>query len=154
MDRTGNSPPKKGKGWRMAFLPLLGRRFLRLRRGKDTGNPPSGDEQPAPSSGSQMFSQSSNFSIGHGATFNNVAGNLVVYNNNSAESREAELLRMLQLLQRRLPRAMGFTNANGVFITDALGETFTLPWSIVATYEDLHNTLSKHFEGKVEQRKR
>ncbi|RXW14121.1 hypothetical protein EST38_g11730 [Candolleomyces aberdarensis] len=148
MDRTGNSPPNKEKGLRMGFLSLLRRAFLKLQRGKGAGNPPSGDEQPAPG-GVQIFQDSNNITIGQ-MTVNNVAGNQIVYNNNWAEHQEAaELLRTLQRFQRRLPQAVGFSNANAVMITDALGETFTLPWSIVATYQDLHDALSKHFRGKV-----
>ncbi|KAJ2923230.1 hypothetical protein H1R20_g13866, partial [Candolleomyces eurysporus] len=137
----------------MAFLSLLRRGFLKLRRDKDSENPLSGDEQPAPYS-LHILQNARNVRIDR-IIVNNVAGNLNqgAYNNNSAESREAELLRMNRVVQRKLPQAVGFSNTNALIITDALGETFTLPWSIVATYEDLHDTLAKHFRGKVERRK-
>ncbi|KAJ2922236.1 hypothetical protein H1R20_g14869, partial [Candolleomyces eurysporus] len=131
----------------MAFLSLLHRGFLKLRRGKDAGNPPSGVEQLAPC-GIQILSNCNNFSVGNMTV--NINNSPVVSNNNSAEYWEAaELLRTLQRLQRAMPQAVGFSGANAVTITDALGETFTLPWSIVATYEDLHDILGKHFRGKV-----
>ncbi|KAJ2923157.1 hypothetical protein H1R20_g13937, partial [Candolleomyces eurysporus] len=131
----------------MAFLSLLRPGFLKLRRGKDSGNPLGGDKQPAPCS-LHILKHAKNVRIDK-IIVNNVAGNLnqVVYS--SAESREAELLRTNQVVQRKLPQAVGFSNTNALIITDALGETFTLPWSIVATYEDLHDTLAKHFRGKV-----
>ncbi|RXW14621.1 hypothetical protein EST38_g11230, partial [Candolleomyces aberdarensis] len=136
MDPTGNSSPKKGR--RMAFLLLLRRGFLKLRWDKDAGKPPSGDEQPA-SCTIQILPNSSHFSVGS-LTVN-------INNNNSAESRGVE--RTVQVIQRKLPQAVGFSNANALIITDALGETFTLPWWIVATYQDLHDALSKRFRGKV-----
>ncbi|KAJ2924031.1 hypothetical protein H1R20_g13061, partial [Candolleomyces eurysporus] len=148
MDRPGNSPPNKGQNLCMAFLSLLRRGFLKLRRAKEAGNSPSGDEQPAPS-GVQILSNSNNAAI-DSITVNNVAGNQVNYYNNSAEYREAaELLRTVQRIEKKLPQGVGFSNANAVTITDALGETFTLPWSIVTMYEDLHDILGKHFRGKL-----
>ncbi|KAJ2923139.1 hypothetical protein H1R20_g13955, partial [Candolleomyces eurysporus] len=146
MDNADNSPANS-ESLGMAFLSLLRRGFLKLLWGQDAGNPPSGNEQPAPG-GVQILSHSNNAAIGS-VTVTNVAGNQIVYNN-SAEYREAaELLRTLRLMQRNQPQTVGFSNANAVIITDALGETFTLPWSIVTMYEDLHDILGKHFRGKV-----
>ncbi|KAJ2927442.1 hypothetical protein H1R20_g9652, partial [Candolleomyces eurysporus] len=138
----------------MAFLSLLRRGFLKLRRGKDAGYPPSDVEQLAPC-GIQILPDCNNVSVGSmTVNINNGPGDQVVSINNSAEYREAaELLRTLQRLQMTTPQTVGFSNANAVTLTDALGETFTLPWSIVATYEDLHDILGKHFRGKVGEKR-
>ena len=54
------------------------------------------------------------------------------------------LIPIEELFNRRLPRTVGYSDANSLIITDALDETFTLPLSIVATYEvvDIHVSLS------------
>jgi hypothetical protein len=90
----------------------------------------------------------------------------------------AELLRLCRL-QRRIPATVRYTIANALVVTDALGESLTIPWSLVSSYDvsptfylvylvltimlppspylpksqDLHKSLIKHFRGKVgEQR--
>jgi hypothetical protein len=95
-----------------------------------------------------------------------------------AEVLRAELPRLCRL-QRRIPATVGYTITNALVVTDALGESLTIPWSLVSSYDvsptfylvylvltsmlppspylpesqDLHKSLIKHFRGKVgEQR--
>ena len=46
-----------------------------------------------------------------------------------------EMMHQLQRPQLKLPPSVGYSNANALIITDALGETLTIPWSLVSSYE-------------------
>jgi hypothetical protein len=73
----------------------------------------------------------------------------------------------IQKLQHSLPPNVGYSSANAIIITDALGEVLILPWSIVSSFQvrisisttytfftektnkELQGILMKHFRGKV-----
>ncbi|KAF5334792.1 hypothetical protein D9611_012940 [Ephemerocybe angulata] len=99
--------------------------------------------------GSQMLlCNSSGFSIS-GSTFNAIQGDMVVHNNDYEEF----LRRAVVELRRSLPAVVGYSSPNALVITDALGETLTLPWSIVPTREALSALLVNHFQGKIGEKR-
>ncbi|KAJ2929905.1 hypothetical protein H1R20_g7191, partial [Candolleomyces eurysporus] len=123
-----------------------------------------------------MFSNSRNLSI-TGGTFTNVGGDMnVSYTISAAECASCsldvvkelqlgidsrwitlivqriiakEMMHQLQRLQLQLPPRVGYSNENALIITDALGETLTIPWSLVSSYKDLHENLVRHFRSKI-----
>lgn len=46
-----------------------------------------------------------------------------------------DMISQLTHLQRNIPPVIGHTRANALRITDALGESLTIPWSMVPSYE-------------------
>ncbi|TFK22702.1 hypothetical protein FA15DRAFT_671232 [Coprinopsis marcescibilis] len=100
----------------------------------------------------QMFFGAHNFSI-HGSTINAIGGDMIM--NDSAELQH-ELRRLreeIRQLQRNCPASVGYSDANAVKITNALGETFSVPWELVRSQEDMHYIMMKHFAGKPGERR-
>ncbi|KAJ3506673.1 hypothetical protein NMY22_g17170 [Coprinellus aureogranulatus] len=64
-------------------------------------------------------------------TVNNVQGNMIIRDPEQLRYIEAQL----QTLLRNLPPVVGHGSSNSLILTDALGETLTLPWSLVPTYD-------------------
>ncbi|KAF5334766.1 hypothetical protein D9611_012950 [Ephemerocybe angulata] len=95
-----------------------------------------------------LLCNSSGFSIS-GSTFNAIQGDMVVHNNNYEEF----LRRAVAELRRSLPAVVGYSSPNALVITDALGETLTLPWSLVPTRESLSALLVNHFQGKIGEKR-
>ncbi|KAF5338136.1 hypothetical protein D9611_014557 [Ephemerocybe angulata] len=60
-----------------------------------------------------------------------VQGNMIVDNGDYDRLRHI----IAGEIRRSIPTAVRHSNANALVITDALGETLTLPWSLVPTYE-------------------
>ncbi|RXW18565.1 hypothetical protein EST38_g7285 [Candolleomyces aberdarensis] len=84
-----------------------------------------------------IFSKSNDFSI-VGATFNNIAGNMIVNNADPADLRRMfsqTTKEMSQQYLRDLPSTIGHSGGNAMVITDALGETVALPEELVSNYE-------------------
>ncbi|KAF6758059.1 hypothetical protein DFP72DRAFT_211995 [Ephemerocybe angulata] len=101
--------------------------------------------------GPQILSHSSNFSTG-AWTVNNIGGDMVIHDVDY-ERIQRVIAVEIQRIQRGLPAVVGHSMSNAMIITDALGETLTLPRSIVPAYEDLQRLLVNHFKGKLgEQR--
>ncbi|TFK16994.1 hypothetical protein FA15DRAFT_371475 [Coprinopsis marcescibilis] len=102
----------------------------------------------------QLFAGASNLSI-TGGTFNAIGRDMIVnYQNNPAETLslllEAQrLMQELQRVQATVPTGVRFGNANAVTITDALGETFTLPWNLIPSHEDMHDIIRRYFRGRI-----
>ncbi|KAF6757930.1 hypothetical protein DFP72DRAFT_209137 [Ephemerocybe angulata] len=102
--------------------------------------------------GPQILSHSSNFSTG-AWTVNNIGRDMVIHANVDYERIQRFFALEIQKIQRGPPAIVGYSMSNAMIITDALGETLTIPWSIVPVYEDLQHLLVNHFKGKLgEQR--
>ncbi|TFK21230.1 hypothetical protein FA15DRAFT_672779, partial [Coprinopsis marcescibilis] len=59
----------------------------------------------------------------------------------------------IRQLQRNRPASVGYSDANAVTITNALGETFSVPWELVRSQEYMHDIMMKHFAGKPGERR-
>ncbi|KAF6742940.1 hypothetical protein DFP72DRAFT_153840 [Ephemerocybe angulata] len=103
-----------------------------------TVEPPS---QQAP----QILCGSSNNSFGS-LSITTVQGNMFMQNDDYLnEIRRAIAVEM----RRNIPAMVRHSNENALVLTDALGETLTLPWSVVPTYEELRRLLVNHFRGRL-----
>ncbi|KAF6745850.1 hypothetical protein DFP72DRAFT_642201 [Ephemerocybe angulata] len=123
-------------------IPDAARTTVPLSDTAHTVEPPS---QQAP----QILCGSSNNSFGS-LSITTVQGNMFMQNDDYVN----EIRRVIAAEMRRsIPAMVRHSNENALVLTDALGETLTLPWSIVPTYEELRRLLVNHFRGKLgEQR--
>ncbi|KAJ3509163.1 hypothetical protein NMY22_g16387 [Coprinellus aureogranulatus] len=96
--------------------------------------------------GLQLLCNSNNAHVS-ALTVNQVQGNM--FFSDPAESQVQRIEAKFQRILRSLPPVTGYSSANALVLTDALGETLTVPWSLVSTYDDLHGILVKHFESKI-----
>ncbi|KAF6753680.1 hypothetical protein DFP72DRAFT_1046471 [Ephemerocybe angulata] len=120
----------------------------RRARGQPSGNASSGSIS-RPQQGPQMLlCNSSNFSV-NGSTFNAIQGDMIVHNNDNEEF----LRRAVAELRRSLPPVVAYSSPNALIITDALGETLTVPWTLVPTLDALTGLLVDHFRGKIGERR-
>ncbi|KAF5334806.1 hypothetical protein D9611_012949 [Ephemerocybe angulata] len=113
-----------------------------------SGDPMCPPRWPQTQGPQMLLCNSSNFSV-NGSTFNTILGNMVVNNFDYEEF----LRRAVAELRRTLPAVVGYSSANALVITDALGETLTIPWSRVPTLSALSDYLVHHFRGKIGERR-
>ncbi|KAF6753683.1 hypothetical protein DFP72DRAFT_1069248 [Ephemerocybe angulata] len=135
---------------------MMPKRRVRLPRRREGGK--SGESGSAAGSTSaprraqqgiqMLLCNSSGFSIS-GSTFNAIQGDMVVHNTDYEEF----LRRAVAELRRSLPAVVGYSSPNALVITDALGETLTLPWTLVPTLDALSGLLVKHFRGKIGEKR-
>ncbi|KAF5310462.1 hypothetical protein D9611_012239 [Ephemerocybe angulata] len=99
----------------------------------------------------QLFAGASNFSISR-SQINAIGRDYVDHrtvSNIDPDQLERLLaeLRQAEFAYRSISEHVGYSSANGVTIIDALDERFVLPLSIVSEFEDVHDSLMKHFRG-------
>ncbi|KAF6752314.1 hypothetical protein DFP72DRAFT_459693 [Ephemerocybe angulata] len=92
----------------------------------------------------QILCGSSNNSFGSLA-ITTVQGNMIIHQSDYDELRRAIAAEM----RRSIPAIVRHSNENALVLTDALGETLTIPWSFAPTYEELKRLLVNHFRGKL-----
>ncbi|KAF6752320.1 hypothetical protein DFP72DRAFT_1047354 [Ephemerocybe angulata] len=106
--------------------------------------------EPAPVNGQwapQILCGSSHNSFGSLA-ITTVQGNMIIH-----QSDYDELRRAVAEIRRSIPAIVRHSNENALVLTDALGETLTVPWSFVPTYEELNRLLVNHFRGKLGEKR-
>ncbi|KAF6745122.1 hypothetical protein DFP72DRAFT_1077867 [Ephemerocybe angulata] len=97
----------------------------------------------------QFFAGASNFFVG-GGQFNAIGGDYIASSIDPDQlERLLAQLRQAELAYRSVSQHVGYSSANGVTIIDALDERFILPLSIVSEFEDVHDSLLKHFRGVI-----
>ncbi|KAF6750940.1 hypothetical protein DFP72DRAFT_851192 [Ephemerocybe angulata] len=123
--------------------------------------PPEGPSNQSPSDRTlharqlHILSNSSNFSTGAWTVYD-IGGDMIFQNSDTEELR-----RIVNEFQQALPAAVRHSDSNALIITDALGETLTVPWSFVPTYDmliisvkqELQHLLVNHFRGKIGERR-
>ncbi|KAF6752299.1 hypothetical protein DFP72DRAFT_905661 [Ephemerocybe angulata] len=98
--------------------------------------------------GPRFFCGSSNNTFSSVA-ITTVQGNMIKHGIDYDELRRA----IAAEIRSSIPAMVRHSNKSALVLTDALGETLTIPWSFVPTYEELKRLLVNHFRGKLgEQR--
>ncbi|KAF6752302.1 hypothetical protein DFP72DRAFT_459644 [Ephemerocybe angulata] len=96
----------------------------------------------------QFFGGSSNNSFGSVA-ITTVQGNMIIHQNDYDELRRA----IATEIRRSIAAIVRHSNENALVLTDALGETLTIPWSFVPTYKGLRRLLVTHFKDKLGEKR-